>query len=222
MKRMTLMGVAILSAAAGLLAGLLTADTSYAATHTYKVWNWPGGPTAQMNCGWHQVCLPGQYGPDYSFIDWSSATGSHIFWRSTGENTQGISVTGTITVINASSGSGSTTCHRTEVELKTPLGTSLQRIRYSHTSPFSAGSVYNVPSGLSGVSWQTRVGTTVDWDCGVYRNHLHQGRTHTNWEKTTVFPNSDAPDNCNWDACRNYASVWTHWQHKRTWWASGY
>jgi hypothetical protein len=85
-KRLSFLAVGILSETAGLLVGALRANSGYAVTHTYKVWNWPGGPTAQMNCGWHQVCLPGQYGPDYSFIDWSSATSSNIFWRSTGEN----------------------------------------------------------------------------------------------------------------------------------------
>ena len=198
--------------ATGGLWGVLSASPVSAASYTYYVWNFPGGPTAVLNCGWHNVCISDMDGDS---LDWRSPFASEIRWRSQSSNSQSISVVGSVLVIDMSSG----TCNTTWARLRSPLGTDLNAIKYLHTQPYGAGTVYYVPSGPYPVSGDFRVGTTVNNDCGTYPAHLHQGYTSTNWVRNSLYPTRAG---CTADACQTYPSVWSNYQHQRVWTGSGY
>lgn len=71
-----------LSAAIGALAGLYLPRGTEAASRMSMVLVHPGA-TAHLTCGWHQACVP-PYGTSGHALDWRSAGGSTIYWRSFG------------------------------------------------------------------------------------------------------------------------------------------
>jgi hypothetical protein len=204
----------------GVVVGFAGSTPGRATTYEFIVYNFPGHQQDPefLNCGWHNTCISDSDGDS---LDWENFTNDDVYWRSLSGNGQDYSVAGTIQVENASSG----TCNTTKAHLRDPLGTSRQRIKYLHTSPYSSGSYYNVNSSLSGSLTTAHVGDTVNNDCATsdpyfvgYSAHLHQGQDSSDWVKNTAYPTRS---NCTEDHCASYG-VWEQWQHKRVWYTTGY
>ena len=201
--------------AGGFLLGLLNITPSKATNYSYTVWAYPGGPTPQLNCGWHTICLPGNP-TDGDGLDWSSPTaGTGIYWRSYSSNTQGLSIVGNFLVVDMNSGS----CHTVYAELRSLASSTLQSVKYLHTEPYSAGSSYQVNSGLLSASTSQLVGTTTSNDCNLYPNHLHQAYM-SYWTRNTFYPTRATCDDDS--GCATYGSVWSYYQQQRDWYSTGY
>jgi hypothetical protein len=207
--------------ALGFAVGSASAPSVEATTYTFHVWNHPGtqSTTAQLNCGWHSTCLPG-YPLDGPGLDWSHPTaGMDVKWRSLSSNDQSYGLAGTVQVQDGTSGS----CNTTYAALYSPLGSSLNRIQYLHTSPYGATGYTNIASGFWPQSTEFQVGDTVSNDCGSFPAHLHQERDSSgNWTKNSYYPTREYCDDDS--GCTGYTdvSVWSYYQHQRTWWTSGY
>ncbi len=198
----------------GIAMGAWLPSHANADSYAYYIWDYPGtsSSTAVLTCGWHDVCTTGT---DGVALDWQNAASASVYWRSYSSNTQGISWVGRVYVEDESSGS----CHGTFAEVKTPLGTSLEGIRYDHTAPSIPGSPPTISSGSYPASTSFVLGSTVNNDCNQWPAHLHQEVGSSNWTKNSYYPTRAG---CDDDYGCQSDNVWYEEHSTRTWTASGY
>jgi hypothetical protein len=214
MKRVATL-VITFAVVAGTVAGLLSSKPALALVAS-DLYMQPGGASSFMSCGWHGTS--GCPNLDGYALDWSSAAGPGVWWRSYGIRIPSGGI-GNGYPSDASTPNGG--CTRIGVDIYTTLKwrgkVVYTHARMSNPPPTSFAIAGGSPTSPAFTS--RSLGATIQSEgvnCPFTGQHLHQynstsGDGNIWYHNTNVYPY--APGTGNWDPYN-----WSYWQ-ARTYWS---
>ena len=156
----------------------------------------PASSTANLNCGWHEVCTPPADNGG-SALDWASSDYAAVSFRGRGYRTTSSLplLMGTVYV-----GQRDGNCYNAVADIVNSYGTYMGRVNYTHSyRNVAEGYSFSIYGRTTGNYQSVAIAYSYPWNieitdkpyCSTNGTHLHQFNDFASWSKGS-YPN----DNC--------------------------